>query len=118
MTQRTANDYIRELNENPDAFKPKPKCSICDNEYDETCGGVQGLFGVMPVTFCEWCYSSIIDMASHHIEADELGEEEEEDMKTILDTVGIDYETVMKKYNKKQRFFNVKFDEPCGMSHK
>ena len=57
-------------------------------------------------------------MASQHIEADELGEDDTEDMKTILDTVGIDYETVMNQYNKKQRFFSVTFDEPCGMSHK
>jgi len=47
-----------------------------------------------------------------------LGEDDTEDMKTILDTVGIDYETVMNQYNKKQRFFSVTFDEPCGMSHK
>ena len=101
-------------------FEPNASndCTICGSEYDEECGGVQGLFGVTPVTFCEWCYSSIIDMASQHIEADELGEDDSADMKTILDTVGIDYETVMTKYNKKQRFFNFTFDEPCGMSHK
>ena len=57
-------------------------------------------------------------MASQHIEADELGEDDTEDMKTILDTVGIDYHQVISQYNKKQRFFNVTFDEPCGMSHK
>jgi hypothetical protein len=57
-------------------------------------------------------------MASQHIEADELGEDDTEDMKTILDTVGIDYDRVINQYKKKQRFFSVTFDEPCGMSHK
>ena len=49
---------------------------------------------------------------------EDLNEDDTEDMKTILDTVGIDYERVISQYNKKQRFFNVTFDEPCGMSHK
>ena len=76
------------MNENTTELLPMPKnCNICGGEYDETCGGTQGHFGVTPVTFCEWCYSSIID-------------------------------TVITQYNKKQRFFNVTFDEPCGMSRK
>ena len=50
-----------------EAFTPKDECSICGSDYDEECGGVQGHFGICPVTFCEWCYSSIIDMASQHL---------------------------------------------------
>ena len=108
----------QEILENIRAFQASDECSICGNEYDESCGGIQGHFGVTPVTFCEWCYASIIDMASQHIGADELDEDDSADMKTILDTVGIDYHQVMSQYSKKQRFFNVTFDEPCGMSHK
>ena len=47
-----------------------------------------------------------------------MAEEDREDIKTVLNTVGIDYEIVEKAYRTKQRFFNVRFDEPCGMSHK
>jgi len=43
-------------------LEPKLYCSICDSEYDEDAGGIQGYFGIMPVTFCCWCYSSIVDM--------------------------------------------------------
>ena len=43
-------------------LEPKPYCTICDSEYDEEEGGIQGYFGIMPVTFCCWCYSSIVDM--------------------------------------------------------
>ena len=46
--------------ENP--LEPKDTCSICDSKYDEDAGGIQGYFGILPVTFCEWCYSSICDM--------------------------------------------------------
>ena len=98
-----------------------PKCSICNDDYDESCGGIQGLFGVMPVTFCEWCFSSIYDMVEQDIRdnvREEMAEEDREDIKTVLNTVGIDYETVEKAYRTKQRFFNFRFDEPCGMSHK
>lgn len=38
-------------------------CSICDSEMDlEGRGGIAGEFGVIPVQFCEWCYSSLMDM--------------------------------------------------------
>ena len=39
-------------------------CSICDVEVDEKAGGITGMFGIAPVGFCEWCLSSILDMAS------------------------------------------------------
>ena len=49
------------------SLTPKDECSLCGSDYDEECGGTQGYFGIIPVTFCEWCYSSIIDMASQHM---------------------------------------------------
>ena len=54
------NEKAKELLE--DAFAPKNECSICGSEYDEDEGGIQGHFGIGPVTFCVWCYSSIVDM--------------------------------------------------------
>ena len=49
-------------------------CSICSSDYTDDEGGVQGYFGIMPVSFCIWCYSSIIDMAKQ-----EIGIEDEND---------------------------------------
>ena len=38
-------------------------CSICDCEFDpEEEGGIIGYFGICPVSFCVWCYASIVDM--------------------------------------------------------
>ncbi len=54
------------------AFTPKDICSICDSEYDEDEGGIQGHFGIMPVTFCVWCYSSIVDMVEQATEGEEM----------------------------------------------
>jgi len=43
--------------------KPEPlECSVCGSEVDlEGEGGVSGYFGIIPVAFCVWCYSSILD---------------------------------------------------------
>jgi len=38
-------------------------CSICDGDFNlQKEGGVAGYFGVCPVAFCVWCYSSLVDM--------------------------------------------------------
>jgi hypothetical protein len=111
----------QEIFENIRAFQASDKCSICGNEYDESCGGIQGHFGVSPVTFCEWCYSSIYDMVEQDIRdnvREQMNEDDREDMRHILSTVGVDYKRIEQAYETKQRFFNVTFDEPCGMSHK
>jgi hypothetical protein len=110
-----------EIFEKITAFQASDECSICGNEYDKERGGIQGHFGVTPVTFCEWCYSSIYDMIEPDIRdnvREQMNEEDKDDMKTILDYVGVDYTRVTDAYRNKQRFFSVTFDEPCGMSRK
>lgn len=44
-------------------------CSVCNCEFDiEHEGGIEGTFGICPVAFCVWCYSSIVDMVSQGCE--------------------------------------------------
>jgi len=50
------------------------KCSICGCDYDEEAGGLQGYFGILPVTLCEFCLPCMMDMAD---QLNELGEEDE-----------------------------------------
>tara|TARA_Y100000004_G_C8920072_1_gene415001 strand:+ start:42 stop:239 length:198 start_codon:yes stop_codon:yes gene_type:complete len=38
------------------------KCSICDSQIEEDNGDIVGYFGITPVAFCVWCFSSITDM--------------------------------------------------------
>lgn len=38
------------------------KCNICDSEIDEQAGDINGYFGILPISFCVWCISSITDM--------------------------------------------------------
>ena len=49
-------------------------CSICNTEFslnDE--GGIEGELGMLPVSFCPFCYSGILDMTRQIIK--EEGEE-------------------------------------------
>jgi hypothetical protein len=39
------------------------KCSTCGTDLDGS-EGIAGYWGIMPVAFCEWCLSSLLDMAS------------------------------------------------------
>ena len=48
--------------ERKEAFSPSDKCCVCGADYNEEEGGIQGYFGIMPVTFCCWCLSSTVDM--------------------------------------------------------
>jgi len=37
-------------------------CSICSCIYTESEGGIEGQFGILPVSFCPTCYASTVDM--------------------------------------------------------
>lgn len=37
-------------------------CNICDSKIDEESGDIVGYFGISPIAFCVWCYSSMSDM--------------------------------------------------------
>ncbi len=37
------------------------KCNVCSCTYTDE-GGVQGYFGMIPVSFCPTCFSSMCDM--------------------------------------------------------
>ena len=44
------------------------RCSICSSDYTDDEGGVQGYFGIMPVSFCVWCYTSMVDMVTQDLD--------------------------------------------------
>tara|TARA_R110001599_G_scaffold331368_1_gene546100 strand:+ start:521 stop:694 length:174 start_codon:yes stop_codon:yes gene_type:complete len=39
-------------------------CSICASKFNMEEGGIDGYFGISPVTFCVWCLSSLAAMAN------------------------------------------------------
>ena len=52
---------------------PEPsKCNVCGGEFslnDE--GGLEGEFGMLPVSFCPFCLSSILDMSKQLLEIED-----------------------------------------------
>jgi hypothetical protein len=53
------------------------KCSVCACEFTEDEGGILGFFGMLPVAFCPFCFSSMCDMVSQLSIDDDLEEESE-----------------------------------------
>jgi uncharacterized protein (DUF983 family) len=60
------------------ALQPKDECSICSSDITEDEGGVQGYFGILPVTFCVWCYTSMLDMVEQLNDVSQLEGEEDD----------------------------------------
>ena len=38
------------------------ECSVCQCDFTDDEGGIQGYIGIIPVAFCPTCYSGICDM--------------------------------------------------------
>ena len=38
------------------------QCSVCQCEFSDDEGGIQGYLGILPVAFCPTCYAGIFDM--------------------------------------------------------
>ena len=38
------------------------ECSVCQCDFTDDEGGIQGYIGIIPVAFCPTCYSGISDM--------------------------------------------------------
>lgn len=51
------------------------KCNVCSCEFTEDEGGILGYFGILPVSFCPNCYSSMVDMVSQDLDIN--GDEDE-----------------------------------------
>ncbi len=42
------------------------ECSVCGSDFDlNDEGGTNGYFGIIPVSFCPWCLSCMIDMVQY-----------------------------------------------------
>jgi hypothetical protein len=50
------------------------QCSVCSCDYTDDEGGVEGNFGILPVSFCPTCFSCMCDMAAQYFDLGEDGE--------------------------------------------
>ena len=54
------------------------KCSVCQCDFTDDEGGIQGYFGILPVAFCPTCYASMCDMVGQSDDREWEGLTEEE----------------------------------------
>ena len=45
-------------------------CNVCSCEYTDDEGGVEGHFGILPVSFCPTCFSCMCDMTGQYMNND------------------------------------------------
>jgi len=45
------------------------QCNVCSCQFTNDEGGVLGYFGILPVSFCPTCYSSMYDMVKQDMDA-------------------------------------------------
>lgn len=38
------------------------ECTLCKSKYTEGAGGCEGELGIIPVSFCPFCLSGLVDM--------------------------------------------------------
>ena len=62
------------------------KCSVCQCEFTDDEGGIQGCIGIIPVSFCPTCFAGICDMV------EQLYDKEWEDLteREMMDAIQLD----------------------------
>lgn len=55
-------------------------CSVCSCEFTDDEGGITGYFGILPVSFCPYCFSSMCDMADQYNEIEPMSDEKIADL--------------------------------------
>jgi len=54
------------------------KCNVCQCDFDDDEGGVQGYLGILPVAFCPTCFAGLCDMVGQYDARDWEGLTDEE----------------------------------------
>ena len=54
------------------------KCSVCQCDFTDDEGGIQGYLGIIPVAFCPTCYAGIFDMVEQLEDREWVGLTDEE----------------------------------------
>ena len=62
------------------------KCNVCQCDFTDDEGGIQGYLGILPVAFCPTCFAGLCDMAG------QMNQREWEDLtdREMMDAINID----------------------------
>jgi hypothetical protein len=63
------------------------QCSICQCDFTDDEGGIQGYIGILPVAFCPTCYSGICDMVEQLDDREWEGLSKEDKNEILVDAI-------------------------------
>jgi len=63
------------------------KCNVCQCEFTDDEGGVQGYLGILPVAFCPTCFAGLCDMVEQLNDREWEGLTEEDKNEILLDAI-------------------------------
>lgn len=87
------------------------RCSTCQCVYTDDEGGIEGDFGILPMSFCPTCLSSICDMADQLNRSEWESLTDEEILEIYLlhgDGVGVNnnYEKALEKKLREKNYYD------------
>jgi hypothetical protein len=63
------------------------KCNVCQCDFTDDEGGIQGYFGILPVAFCPTCYASMCDMVGQLDDREWEGLTNEDKNEILVDAI-------------------------------
>jgi len=63
------------------------KCNVCQCDFTDDEGGVQGYLGILPVAFCPTCFAGLCDMVEQMNNREWEGLTEEDKNEILLDAI-------------------------------
>jgi len=63
------------------------KCNVCQCDFTDDEGGVQGYLGILPVAFCPTCFAGLCDMVEQMNDREWEGLTEEDKNEILLDAI-------------------------------
>ena len=62
-------------------------CNVCQCDFTDDEGGIQGYLGILPVAFCPTCFSGLCDMVEQLNDREWEGLSEEDKNEILLDAI-------------------------------
>jgi hypothetical protein len=63
------------------------KCNVCQCDFTDDEGGIQGYLGILPVAFCPTCFAGLCDMVEQLNDREWEGLTEEDKNEILLDAI-------------------------------
>lgn len=63
------------------------QCNVCQCDFTDDEGGIQGYLGILPVAFCPTCFAGLCDMVEQMNDREWEGLTEEDKNEILLDAI-------------------------------